>query len=326
MAYGSSAVSSVMIGTSACQSINVISDTTLTCVTSSSTSTTLQTVTLNTKGGTASRANFFGYVPNIITGVGYPLQQVTAANCPTTRVRFYDERDNATYWAQKIGDLCWMQTNLAYAGGGNNAFFDVITTNNLYQGVIGTNTGAGQICYGDNATLGSYAQGCYWIPPNANRTSGSNNPSISTDGGVTNPQYGYLYNWCAAMDRDAGLACQTISAAQPNQNVNGFAGTIINICPRGWRLPTSDEFVALNNAVNGGSTTSPSGLLTNSLFMYSGNFYSASFFETGTVGFYWSSTVATASDARGLYFDSGGVVPANSNNKGSGLAVRCVAD
>ncbi len=24
-------------------------------------------------------------------------------------------------------------------------------------------------------------------------------PSVSTDGGITNPQYGYFYNWCAGM-------------------------------------------------------------------------------------------------------------------------------
>lgn len=46
------------------------------------------------------------------------MQLITSANCPATRIRAVDARDNRTYWVQATPDgKCWMLTNLAYAGG-----------------------------------------------------------------------------------------------------------------------------------------------------------------------------------------------------------------
>jgi len=129
-------------------------------------------------------------------------------------------------------------------------------------------------------------------------------------------------------------ACQTTAATQPNQSVNGGSGagatgtTIYNICPSGWRLPTGDtvgELTLLNNTLNGGSTSSPSGLFANGLYMYAGLLYSGLFFNQGSYGYYWSSTVSTTTLAFRLYFSSSNVAPATTTDKGGGNSVRCVA-
>ena len=102
-----------------------------------------------------------------------------------------------------------------------------------------------------------------------------------------------------------------------------------NICPAGWRLPTGEpttgEFTALNTAINAGSTSSDTGLLTSGLFQRSG-FWSNGFYSQGSYGYYWSSTQRTATDARYLYFYSTYVYPAGNYGKSYGYAVRCVAE
>lgn len=106
---------------------------------------------------------------------GSYIQEITSANCPTTRTRAVDARDNRTYWVQNLADgKCWMLTNLAYAGGGANTYSDVKTLTN------GT---------GGSAT---YTVAAYYVSPNANPTTEPTDPSTSTDGGATSPQYGYL--------------------------------------------------------------------------------------------------------------------------------------
>jgi len=281
---------------------------------------------------------------------GAPLQRITLDGtpgnyyCPTTRTRVIDARDGNTYWVRRIngtqaggGDLCWMETNLAYAGGGNNAYGDALPP--FTQG-IGANIASGQACYGNNATMAANPTTmCYWIPLNANPTSGSTDPSGATNGGVginnttadtrptsTRAQFGYLYSWCTAM---AGQpeACQITAATQPDPN--------ISICPSGWRLPTgtatTGEFTLLNNTINGGATNNPNsnppgvGLFAQGLYLYAGYFNNGSFYNQGSNGLYWSSTVNSATDAFRLTFSSSNVNPAFAGSKGAGFSVRCVA-
>jgi uncharacterized protein (TIGR02145 family) len=238
------------------------------------------------------------------------MQTITATNCPLTRTIAVDARDGATYWVRKVGSLCWMETNLAYAGGGTNTFGDVTPA----------------ITQGSTSNDYTYDSARYFVPTGSNRTTGTTDPSTSTSG---TGQYGYLYNWCAAMNSQSA-ACQGAAATQPNQSVNGGTGsTLYNICPAGWRLPTGEattgEFTTLNTAINSGSTSSPSGLFTNGLYMYSGYWYNGSFASQGSSGYYWSSTVNLTASARSLYFSSASVSPANVNSKRYGFAVRCVA-
>jgi len=236
-----------------------------------------------------------------------------------------------------------METNLAYAGGGDDTYNDTISGMTLGSSA-NDNIASGQACYGNNATMAANPTTmCYWIPLNANPTSGTTDPSLATDGGAgidnttadtrptsTRAQFGYYYSWCTAMAGQSA-ACQITAATQPNQSVNPGDGTMYNICPAGWRLPTGEaatgEFTLLNNAINSGSASSPSGLFTNGLYMYSGIFAIGSFNAQGLIGYHWSSTLSAggAGASNNLLLSSSYVHPALANDKGPGGSIRCVA-
>ena len=100
-------------------------------------------------------------------------------------------------------------------------------------------------------------------------------------------------------------------------------------CPDGYRLPTKDEFVELKRDTKysfedgfgifefedgfelrlpaSGSRSSGSGEL----------------YYQGSNGAYWSTTI-NGSNAFNLNFNSGTIIPANSNNRANGFALRCV--
>lgn len=236
----------------------------------------------------------------VIIADGSIIQTITTANCPATRTRAVDARDNHTYWVQKLADgKCWMLTNLAYAGGGNNTYGDVKT---LTEGT------------GSSAT---YTDARYYIPSGANVTTEPTAPSASTDG---TGQYGYFYNWCAAMGAQTGTsACK--SGTTPAADVNE------SVCPAGWRLPTGgsdSELVALNEAINGGSGSSDEGLLTVWLGQRAGE-WTNSGFETEGLAYYWSSTLSSSTLAYKIYFLSYFVGMSDSHTKLFGIAVRCLA-
>lgn len=232
------------------------------------------------------------------------IQTVTTANCPTSPTTVADARDNKTYWVRLLADgKCWMLTNLAYAGGGTATYSDVKT---LINGTA------------DSAV--TYLEAKYYIPPAANATSDPTQPSTSTDAGATNPQYGYHYNWCAAMGAQTTTsACANAATPLPN--------TTISICPAGWRLPTGGsggEYPALNTAINGGLTNSNAGLRTTWLGQHGGYWY-ATFGAQGTTAYYWGRNQSTASGAHAFVFGATSVSPVYVTNKHSGFSVRCIA-
>lgn len=239
-----------------------------------------------------------GGVPDIVIADGSFIQTITSANCPTTRTRAVDARDNRTYWVQKLADgKCWMLTNLAYAGGGTNTYSDTKTITN----------GSG--------SSASYTLPRYYIPSGANATTEPTAPSTSTTG---SGQYGYLYNWCAAMGGQATAACANASTPAPNPS--------ISICPSGWRLPTGNggEFGGLNIAINGGSGSTDAGLRSTWLAQRSG-YWSGGFYAQNSNGHYWSSTQASAPNGYELYLNNSTVIPTGNDTKDGGVAVRCVA-
>jgi uncharacterized protein (TIGR02145 family) len=226
------------------------------------------------------------------------MQSLTNANCPTTRGTAFDARNNQVYYVQKIGTLCWMETNLRYAGNGN------------WQSSWGWADDRKPLTHINASGNGSsnYTDAQY-----ANPGGSTDYTNTTANGGF----YGYLYNWCAAMGGQAN-ACNSTSTS-------GF-DTNTSICPAGWRLPTGNggEFQALNNAVNGGSTSNDSGLRSGFLAVYSGG-YNSGLIDQGSYGYVWSSTVNSSTNAYNLNFNAGNVNPGtNNNNKNNGFAVRCV--
>lgn len=237
-----------------------------------------------------------------MAGNGDFMQTITSANCPETRIRAVDARDNHTYWVQKLPDgKCWMLTNLAYAGGGTNTYSD---TKSLANGTGGSTT---------------YTAAQYYIPTSgSNVTTEPTAPSTSTNG---TGQYGYLYNWCGAMGAQTSTsACANAATPPPS--------TSVSVCPSGWRLPTGNggELGALNTAVNGGSDSTDAGLRSSWLAQYSG-YWGAGFNGQGEGGYgnFWSSSQYSASDASVLYLEPSRVSPSDFIFKYFGFAVRCVA-
>ena len=137
-----------------------------------------------------------------------------------------------------------------------------------------------------------------WYFPNASLTNGdSYTDAYSTIS--SNTSYGGYYNYCAA---SAGTVCsQTIQDAT------------YDICPKGWRLPTRNEFSGITSYV---SAFSP---------VYSGNYNDGSLSNTGSRGYWWSSTAFDRYGQYILYYYSGSLNATNySRYKYSGNSVRCI--
>jgi len=241
-------------------------------------------------------------VNTIVAGSPY-IQTITATNCPSTRTQVRDARDNHTYWVQKLADgKCWMLTNLSYAGSGTNTYSD---TRTLTDGTGGSS---------------SYTVASYYVKTSTiNFTTEPTAPSTATNG---TGQYGYLYNFCGANGGQTGTgACSSTDSTAVN--------TTISICPAGWRLPTGGnggEFVALNAAVNSGSTITDAGLIGDKWLGQRGGIWGSGFGNQGSNGFYWSSTQSSpAFIAYYLLFNSTSARPGDTYFKYSGFSVRCVA-
>ena len=113
----------------------------------------------------------------------------------------------------------------------------------------------------------------------------------------SNTSYGGYYNFCAA---SAGTAC-----SETGQDAT------YDICPKGWRLPTRNEFTGITSY---SSAFSP---------VYSGRYNRGSLSSTGSVGYFWSSTASHSGSQYILYCDSSFLNTSNSY-KYRGLSVRCV--
>ncbi len=232
---------------------------------------------------------------------GTYIQDITNANCPVSRTRVVDARDNHTYWVQQMADgNCWMLTNLGYAGGGTNTYGDMVP---LTDGTSGSST----------YSVASY----YVVPSTTNYSTEPTAPNTSTDGMSS---YGYLYNWCGAMGGQATAACSSSATPTPDPG--------ISICPSGWRLPTGNggDVAAFNAAINSGLTDSAAGLLDPWLGQYGGYWNSSGFAYQDARGYYWTSTPYTSggTNAYSFYFQEFYVNIAQLNIKNYAFAVRCV--
>lgn len=253
-----------------------------------------------------------------VAPAGTAMQAISNVNCPTTRTRVYDARDNHSYWAQRLADgKCWMLTNLAYAGGGTSSYGDTKA--------LTTTTG----------NTVSYTAPQYYVIPGSvpSFTTNPANPSTATTG---TSQYGYLYNWCGAMGaQTATSACMNAASPAPD--------TSVSVCPAGWSMPTggnegtSNELYMLNAAINGGSTWSNDGLMNTWLAQYNGgrSNLGAGFQNQGDVGYYWSSTQYSTANGYSMWVnpyttdnqlgDATNISTINGSDKTMGLAVRCIA-
>ncbi|MDR2336817.1 MAG: fibrobacter succinogenes major paralogous domain-containing protein [Candidatus Nomurabacteria bacterium] len=276
------------------------------------------TIPANTNVGNYTVDIAYDETPIAIAKEGDPIQNISAATCPTDETKVYDTRDNHYYLIKKMADNeCWMLTNLAYGEA-----TDQTTT---YSAGIEFTSGAGTT---DSACAPSDTVWCRKNPPanHAKQWLNPANPNItgtqcaaaySTSTALTYDECGYLYNWCAALGTASAKCANTANGTDIDDAGDG-------LCPAGWRLPASGEFQALHNTMGGvANNWLPSGIWRG---VYSGSFspgYGVNY--QGVGGNYWSATVDSSESAYSLDFGSSSVNPVGSNVRFIGFAVRCIA-
>ena len=155
-------------------------------------------------------------------------------------------------------------------------------------------------------------------------------------------KYGRLYTWAAAMDSvgawsSGGKGCGLGSTCSPT-------GTVRGICPEGWHLPDSAEWLVLidlggGEKVAGKILKSSSGwnddeksVSSTDEFLFSalpaGYFSEGGHFDfVNNNAFFWSSTKIDSNYVYGLYLHyNGGGAYLNYNYNDYGFSVRCLKD
>ena len=268
------------------------------------------TMTMNSAGGyklsswalnDASYGTLFGASTNpaiftanansnnaIITVTGDKLwfQNATSADCGKT---MYDNRGtaaykNIAYTTAKIGSLCYMTRNLDLPGGTTltNADSNITAASYTLPSSIVTPTPG--VDFEDNNTAYVY-----------------NSNSTTCASGT--PCYSY-YSYKAAT---AGISVSSGNATS-------------DICPKGWRLPTRDEYSTLANAYDTGAAM----IAVPFRGVYSGSYYRGSNTDSGSRGVYWSSTSGGQPIGYYLMYGSDRSSETSPYVKANGNAVRCV--
>lgn len=170
-----------------------------------------------------------------------------------------------------------------------------------------------------------------WVLPagaTSNFTNTNNDPMINVtfkdipvEDSTYGQEYGVYYNWCAAIASPAEV-CSTM--------VNNLDEAPDSVCPKGWRLPsrgrttTVNEFQILYNAYNQDYAT-----LTDTdgpELALSGSYSSNSQSQTGSYGYWWSSTSGRTSYAYILSFSASRVTTNSAESKNVGRSVRCITE
>ncbi len=242
------------------------------------------------------------------------MQQMRASVCENSAIgesnTLTDTRDNSTYTVAKLSDSkCWMTQNLRITRETINAKDSSNTT--------------GKITSADSNVNANHE-----IPAS---TTGAFDDSKDSSGFYTNQQVR------ASADDDYG-AYYSYNVATVNTVATASSGSATyDICPKGWRLPTggsSGEFQALYN--KGKSDWTTNGGKNGYWIGGTANAAGAAFFQVagvvgddglrypGSNGYYWSSTISSATSAYSLDFGSG-IYPTNNRDRCLGNLVRCIA-
>ena len=142
---------------------------------------------------------------------------------------------------------------------------------------------------------------------------------------VVQGKIGVYYNYCAA---SAGSYCYgsgTSNTGSPSSdpNTSTIRDVTEDICPAGWRLPTSSsngEFATLYSAYGSNYADFQTALST----PLSGSFSSGTARSQGSNGRFWSSTWYGTSNMYRLYVDSSYVNPSYYTSRDGGSSVRCL--
>ncbi|MBO4276492.1 hypothetical protein J5868_02225 [Candidatus Saccharibacteria bacterium] len=303
-----------------------------------------------------------------VTGATY-MQDITSSNKATilagmtTGNRYYlrDSRDGKPYCVGKLADgNLWMLDNLA---------LDIVETDiNTLKGntnasdttleyLKGTHVrGDGNITTGDTnyptATVGYADSNDYYsIPkiaisgdcgnaycvndPESGKWTSDSTTQATINGttSVAQGKIGIYYNYCAA---SAGSYCYgsgTDYTGSPSSdpNTSSLRDVTEDICPSGWRLPTSDtnytpygEFKTLYGLYRGCTPSQEAAFQTALSTPLSGSFISGKAYNQGISGGFWSSTWNNTNSMRNLSVGSSYAYPSYGGSSNYGFSVRCI--
>ena len=219
-----------------------------------------------------------------------------------------DSRDGESYKIAKLADdKVWLQDNLRL---GSTSTID-LTPSNTNIASNWTLPASGTVCFSSSSCTGtSGATGTGYTVPAINA---AYKDTTITSYGSGSSKIGVYYNYCAA---SAGTYCYA-------QN-SGTGNASYDICPKGWRMPTSGnsgEYQALYTAYSSNATN-----FRNSLSTPLSGYFGSSAYDQGSYGYFWSSTYSNGNNMYSLLVYSSNVYPTNSNRRYDGSSVRCLLD
>ncbi|MBQ3263872.1 hypothetical protein IJH06_02070 [Candidatus Saccharibacteria bacterium] len=255
--------------------------------------TSVQTVTITNNGATAGGTLAFTGAISLSA-----IQNLPSSECTTTATDVIDNRDNQVYTIQRLADgRCWMMTNLNL--GATDLTTDLTSSNTNLSDTITASTFNG---WKKTSGTGTYTSGEFISVSGTDSTSGT--------------AYGTLYNYCAA---SAGTICTS-------SNSNNASS---DLCPAGWRLPTSNfegEFATLYGNVSYNTYDKMRASVANggAAFALAGYFYKSTPTGQGSYGAYWSSTRFNSTHMHRLYLSTSDVDPSNNAYRYYGYSIRCI--
>ncbi len=297
-------------------------------------------VTLSVVSSPLEVANDFGIMM---------MQEMTSAVCANATdlnndgeisAQLKDTRDGKYYWVNKLADgKCWMTQNLDLDLSTSVALTpeDSDVTSNWTPGYATATVASNSTISADNTSQRSWSLGDVRIV----------NPTVTSDCGSGKGDATKCPNQFAAyvtpMVADGSMNAHYIlgNHYQWNAATAGTGGTIISgqatgsICPRGWKLPTSNStavgsFGGILNVYSISSGAVGINKLTSApLYFVRGGIVvqSTSLYQLG--GWYWSSTPSSnINNAYYLFFgnSSNDITPSNAGyTRNYGYSVRCVA-
>ena len=261
----------------------------ITIANSASTSTTINvtgagTLTLTGQKQIVTFAQAYAAAGKTQTSGHYKMQDMTGSICSSVTdgqaTTLRDTRAGGiNYTVAKIGSLCWMTQNLDLPGG------TALTSSDT------------------NLTTG------FTLP--ASSTSGY---EYSTD---------YVYN-SGSTDCNSSAGCYSYysfytATAHWGTNSVSSGSSNVDICPKGWKLPTKTEYdILLSDYTTGATLTKPPFLAVYAGLYVNGSYASAE-------GDYWSSTTVNTGNHAYILCFSGSFGGTEYYNKRYLLSIRCIA-
>ena len=276
--------------------------------------------------------NMQDMTPEICSATTTPLASATSIDWDGThygdrnyvpRATLVDSRDQKTYLVSKLADgNCWMSQNLAI-----DLTEDVPITISNNDGT--TDTATPDYSTQTSTKIAWNKTGDEWrsYHPNSSEAyyvNGVTKSSAPTDAGNAYlwESAGNYYNWYAAT---GGTGTSYIEEGEAPSS----------ICPKGWRLPTSEgpkSFINLFTTTIGSddllTTEAGTAFRADPLnFTLAGgyNWQAKKMNHQGVNGFYWMSTAYDYENAYRMSAQTGYIKPQGDYHKGYGFPIRCVA-